>query len=65
MKLMGYQINEDGKCEWRNNGGVIERKFHYISNPHWETVADSPDTPQTPADLEAMCKQGGFEYVAP
>ncbi|MFA5409569.1 MAG: hypothetical protein WC343_12430 [Bacilli bacterium] len=61
---MGYQISEDGKCEWRNNGGVIERRFLYATNPKWETVANTPETPRTADELREMCKKGGFKYRA-
>jgi hypothetical protein len=63
MKKLGYQISEDGKTEWRNNGGIIERKFHYAEAPEWEIVADIPgETPHTAKELEEICKAGGFGY---
>lgn len=61
MKNLGYQISEDGATQWRNNGGCIERKFHFVANPQWENVSGH-GTPTTAAELRALCKAGNFEY---
>ena len=60
---MGTQISEDGRIEWRNNGGTIERRFLYASG-QWERVAESPETPHTSAELRAMCAAGEYGYEA-
>jgi hypothetical protein len=62
MKPLGIQINKDGKCEWRNNGGIIERRFLYANNK-WETVAEP--CPHTPEELKSFCEEGGFDYLPP
>lgn len=59
MKYLGTQISEDGECVWRNNGGVIERRFE---GREWETVGG--DAPKTPDELKTMCERGGYEYRA-
>lgn len=63
MKFMGTQINEDGKTEWRNNGGCIERRALYHGN-EWEDVA-GPETPRTSDELREQCVKGGFGYLPP
>lgn len=60
MKKMGYEISEDGRCEWRNNGGIIERRFLYAADPQWEAV-QSP-CPRTAKELKAFCEAGNFGY---
>lgn len=65
MKKMGFEIREDGRTEWQNNGGIIERRALYAANPEWETVADTTETPRNAAELEAFCAAGGFGYEAP
>ncbi|GEM_PF-4807792 len=62
MKRLGTQINEDGKTVWRINCGNVERKAMYGQKPIWETVAETCDTPHTPAELMAMCEKHGFGY---
>ena len=66
IKMMGLEIGEDGYTEWRNNGGVIERRFLYArDSARWESVALTPDCPRTAKELKACCKAGGFGYRAP
>jgi len=65
MQPMGFEISEDGRCEWRNNGGIIERRFLYTDNPQWETVADTHETPKTVNELQTFCEKGGFGYAPP
>jgi len=65
MKNLGVQLSDDGKTEWRNNGGCIERKALYAQTPQWENVTSSTTTPTTPAELKAFCKAGNFGYEPP
>ncbi len=65
MKKMGFEINEDGQIEWRNNGGVVERKFHYAEDQRWTIVANTPETPRTASELKSFCDEGGFGYEPP
>lgn len=58
MKKLGYQICEDGKTEWRNNGGIIERRALYAGNTNWETVAVNSDF-----NLKKFCKAGGYKFL--
>jgi len=37
MNHMGYEISEDGRTEWRNNGGCIERRAMHSGNNKWES----------------------------
>jgi len=60
MKL-GYQISEDGRTLWRNNGGAIERR-HLYAGTGWEVVADTPQTPRTEAELKNYCILGGYGF---
>ena len=64
MKAMGYEINEDGRVEWRNNAGIVQRRFLYGSGK-WEDVANTPDCPRTALQLMICCVCGGFGYEAP
>jgi len=64
MKNLGTQISEDGKTEWRNNGGLVERCFLY-NDQGWENVALTPDCPKTAFELAKMCEQGGYDYKPP
>jgi len=65
MKIyMGFEINEDGATEWRNNDGKIERRALYADNG-WESVANLDDTPKTPEELKDDCEKGGFGYEPP
>lgn len=59
MKNMGYQISEDGVTQWRNNGGVIERRALYASG-QWEMVA--APCPASADELRAECERGGYGY---
>ena len=63
MTTLGFEISEDGTTEWRNNGGIIERKALYASHK-WETVAETSTTPHTAKELRANCEKGGFGYIA-
>ena len=62
MKYMGFQISEDGKTEWRNNGGIIERRFLYSSSNDWEIVAEDGELPHTARELKKYCEEYGYGY---
>jgi len=62
MKKMGFEITGDGRTEWQNNGGIIERRAIGSANPNWETVMNHSDTPKTAKQLEKFCRDGGFGY---
>lgn len=58
MKQLGYEINEDGIIQYRNNGGIIERKFLYAYTPVWETVGGL----ERPFDLKKHCQKYGWGF---
>lgn len=64
MKYLGIEISEDGKTQWRDNNGSIERRALYASNK-WEPVADLTATPRTAEELEKYCIDGNFGYIPP
>ena len=62
MKYLGYEISEDGATQWRNNGGIIERRALYASG-RWKTVAETTCTPHTRAELQAYCGKNDCRYA--
>ena len=57
IKNLGYEIGEDGKTQWRNNGGSIERRALYAGQKKWETVAVPSDF-----SLEKFCAESGSKF---
>ena len=62
-KLLGIEYNEDGGCAWRNNGGIVERRFLNGGGSGWWPVAATSGRPRTPEQLREWCNARGFGYA--
>ena len=58
MKNLGYEIGCDGITQWRNNGGIIERRALYANQKDYESVAVPSNF-----NLQEFCKEGGYKFT--
>ena len=61
MEKLGYEMTNDTIYEWRNNGGVIERKAHYQEK--YETMFYK-HSPKTSGELKKYCTMVESEFIS-